>query len=241
MLIVCFREHELQKHEQMSLLNSLNVKISELEICLTMKDSDINFMEKKVKRKDERIVHQTAEIEKISLLVQNITKSAEERINDKQKELEEKNKEIHNLLLDLQNNVHRNPKCGLCSLDLQIKDDSSVSSGNASMDQYLREINTKVLEKSKQYSILSEKLDNVYKMMHTISRSSFDLMQNKVNDKERRIRQMKETYESQLMMFEDNLIAEQSKCQLVLKAKVQSLNNKIIGNLKLHGKQILLF
>ena len=212
------RESSLQKNENYQLMNNFSMKQSQLETSLQWKNSEIKSLKSTLDSKEKRIRDQTEELEKLHKIVEKVTGETEAAINQKQKVIEQKEKEIHNLLVDLQNNVLRKKNCAFCNENIEFK---------GSSEDYIKEINGKLLEKTSNLMQIEVKLENTYKMMHSMSRSTFQLMSNKLNDKEQKMRETKELYEMKLMEFEDQLIGEQTKAQAIIRQKVTAFKEKI--------------
>ncbi len=212
------KDFEQQKADNISVQSSLHSKISELDFALQMKADDIAKLHKTIKTKEERIDELEREEEKLHRLSLEMTNGFKDELARKQLELEKKEKEMHNILVDLQNYTLRKKNCAFCGELIEFK-------GNK--DDYLAEINQKMLEKTAQVRALEDKVDQFSKMMSVSSASLFNLMSSKVNEREQKLRTMRQEYEQRLMESEEYLASEHDKCAVVTKQKVAALNEKV--------------
>jgi len=212
------KELEQQKTEHISIQTSLRSKISELEFIIQIKNSDEQKALKTIKEREGRINQMEQEQEKLHKMIQDMTQGFKEHLARKQVEIEKKDKELHNLLIDLQNYTLRKKNCAFCGELVEFK---------GGKDEYLAEINQKLNEKSAEIKILEDKLEKSSKMLNAASNSLFNLMSNKVNDKELKMHVLKEEYERRLMETEEYLVSEQDKCALFKKQKEEELEKEI--------------
>lgn len=212
------KDFDQQKQENITVQSSLHSKISELNFSLEMKTQDEAQLLKTLKNKEDRILNMEKECEKLNKLILDAADNYKEQISKKQSELDKKDKEVYNLLVDLEKNTLRKKNCAFCGELIEFK-------GNK--DDYLNEINQKIIDKNNEIKILETKLEQCTKMMSISGASLFNLMSNKVNDKEVKIRLLKEDYEARLMESQEYLASEHDKCAIFTKQQIVSLNEKI--------------
>eukprot|EP00826_Nyctotherus_ovalis_P011578 TRINITY_DN13012_c0_g1_i2.p1 TRINITY_DN13012_c0_g1~~TRINITY_DN13012_c0_g1_i2.p1 ORF type:complete len:1037 (+),score=385.16 TRINITY_DN13012_c0_g1_i2:1722-4832(+) len=211
------KELEQQRSEHTSIQASLNSKMSELEFALQMKSSDELILKKNIRGKEARIGEMEKEQEKLYKVVQDVTLNFKEHLARKQSEIEKKDKELHNLLIDLQNYTLRKKNCAFCGELIEFK-------GNK--DDYLAEINQKLNEKNAEIKILGEKVERFAKMLNATTNSLVNTMTNKVNDKSLKLKMAKEEYEKRLMEAEEFLVSEQDKCTLYMKQRTEEVEKE---------------
>ena len=212
------KDFDQQKEENLSIQSSLRMKISEQECALQIRSSDEARLKKQLNGKEERILEMEKEQEKLHKMIQEMTQSFREHLDKKQTELEKKEKEIHSILLDLQNYTLRKKNCAFCGELLEFR-------GNK--DEYLTEINKKLLDKNSEVKGLEAKLEQTIRMMNAAGGSLFTLMANRINDKEFKLRNIKEEYERRLMESEEYLASEQDKYNLLIRRQTETLNERL--------------
>ena len=226
-LIEMQNELEIQKQDHVSIVNSLNNKIGELENVIQTKQVTIDSIDKEYAIVKSKINDRENEIEKLGGLIKDMTNNLISEKEKGKKELEKKEQEIHNLLVDIQNNQIRKKNCALCGEGLEFK---GVS------EDYIKDINTIMASKNKTIEDLESKVLKTEKIMSLMNRSMFDLMAKKLNNKENKLQQIKQDYEKNLEGHEDSLVSEQEKCRVVLK-EINERNNEKVTKIKQEYEQ----
>lgn len=187
-------------------IRTLSSKISELEIMIKVKDSEIKKFYTKVDQKDRKIAFLQSEIEKLSGTFDNLNENFLKQINFKEQKLREKSIQCDNLVkLVNAKTFDKLETCPVC------KDIALNSLDFQGWSKYVKDYQEKIIEKNKLLDKLEGRYNDLITQTTFIKKTFFNHLNNTIDQKNKELSILKEQYENKLMSLEDVLSQEKAR------------------------------
>jgi len=204
-------------------LRNLNMKISEIEIMLKVKEAEIKKLFTKIEHKDRKITQMQSEIERLSSTYDSLKDNFLKQINFKEQKFRDKNIQCENLLKLINNvNDYKLESCPFCK-DIAMNNLDSSGWNNYS---HLKEYHEKLIDRNKIMCSLEKRFTELVASTNFLKKTFFNHINNTLEIKNKEIITIKETYENKLMHLEELLSQEKNKLEKFILAN-NSLKNSI--------------
>ncbi len=212
------------------LIRNLNLKLSEAEIMLKVKEAEIKKLFSKIDQRDRKITSIQSEIDKLSNNFDALNDNYLKQLAFKEHKLREKNIQCENLL-KIANNINDNKldSCPFCK-DIAMNNLDTAGWNNYT---YLKDYHEKIIEKNKIMTKLEARFNELVVQTNFLKKTFFNHLNYSIEIKNKEISITKENYENKLMYLEDMLSQEKNKVEKHLRANNVYFNQE--NNLKIYN------
>lgn len=224
------------------IIRNLNMKISEYEIMLKVKESEIKKLYTKIDQKERKITFMHSEIDKLSQNLDAINENYLKQLNYKEQKIRDKNLQCENLMKIVNNKTSdKLDNCPVCK-DVAMNNIDYQGWGN-----YIKDYHEKIIEKNKLMSKLESRFNELVIQTVFIKKTFFSHLNSSIENKNKEIMNLKEQYENKLMNLEDLYSYEKNRVENFLEKnneqnnlEEKNKNNEILINqLDLKNKEQL--
>ena len=187
-------------------IRNKNLKISEYEIMLKVKESEIKKLYSKIDQKERKITFMHSEIDKLSNTLDGINDNYLKQINFKEQKLRDKNLQCENLMKIVNNMTgDKLENCPVCK-DVALNAIDYQGWGN-----YIKDYHEKIIEKNKLMTKLETRYNDLVIQCTYIKKTFFTHMNGVIDQRNKELSVIKENYENKIMNLEDLLSAEKNR------------------------------
>jgi len=195
------------------IIRNLNLKLSEVEIMLKVKEAEIKKLYSKIDQKERKITTIQSEIDKLSNNYDALSDNFLKQLGFKEQKFKDKNLQCENLLKIL-NNINENKfeSCPIC------KDIANNNLDTAGWNNYtyVKDNHQRIIEKDKIINKLETRYNELVIQTNFLKKTFFNHLNNSLEIKNKQFSALKENFENKLMYMEDLLSLEKNKVEKYL-------------------------